>query len=69
MKKIVLAIIFACFAFGLAAQEVYKVKYQGERPTIADFADALFPEVEEVGEVVEEVYDEDEMEAILGGEA
>ena len=62
MKRIVLAIIFACFALALAAQDGIKVKYQGERPTIADFANAIFPEVEEVGEVEEEVYDEDELE-------
>ena len=60
MKRIVLAIVFACCTLALAAQDGIKVKFQGERPTIADFADALFPEAEEVGEVEEEVYDEEE---------
>ena len=45
MKKLALTLLFACCALALAAQDVYKVKFQGERPTIADFADALFTQV------------------------
>ena len=40
MKRLSLAIIFACFALALAAQEGIKVKYQGVKPTIRDFAQA-----------------------------
>ena len=38
MKKLVLAIIFACCTLMLAAQNGMKVNYQGEKPTISDFA-------------------------------
>ncbi len=42
MKKISLAILFACFTLALTAQDGIPVKYQGDRPTISDFATALF---------------------------
>ena len=39
MKKTSLAIIFACFAFALVAQDgAIKVNYKGSKPTISDFA-------------------------------
>ena len=41
MKRISLAILFACLSWALMAQEVIKVNYQGARPTIKDFAQAL----------------------------
>ncbi len=41
MKRTVLAIIFACFTLTVMAQEAIKVKYEGARPTIQDFAQAL----------------------------
>lgn len=41
MKRSVLAIIFACFTLVVMAQEAIKVKYEGARPTIQDFAQAL----------------------------
>lgn len=41
MKRSVLAIIFACFTLVVMAQDVIKVKYEGARPTIQDFAQAL----------------------------
>ena len=41
MKRISLAILFACFTLVVMAQEAIKVKYQGARPTIQDFAQAL----------------------------
>lgn len=58
MKKVLLAIIFACCTLALAAQDVYKVKYQGDRPTIADFADALFSEADDEDEDLEGEMDE-----------
>lgn len=41
MKRTVLAIIFACFTLTVMAQDAIKVKYEGARPTIQDFAQAL----------------------------
>ena len=38
MKRISLAIIFACCTLALAAQDAIKVDYKGARPTILDFA-------------------------------
>ena len=38
MKRISLAIIFACCTLALAAQEAIRVNYQGAKPTISDFA-------------------------------
>ena len=38
MKKITLVIFFACCTLALAAQDAIKVNYQGEKPTISDFA-------------------------------
>ncbi len=37
MKRKSLAVIFACFAMALLAQDGIKVKYQGAKPTISDF--------------------------------
>ena len=37
MKKTSLAIIFACCALAMVAQDAIKVKYQGAKPTISDF--------------------------------
>ena len=52
MKKITLAMIFACCTLALAAQDdVIKVNYRGARPTISDFAWAFLSDY---------VYDEDE---------
>jgi len=39
MKKLALTIIAACLTLSMAAQEQYKVKFQGAKPTIADFAE------------------------------
>ena len=52
MKKISLAIIFVCCVLAVAAQEGFRVDYQGARPTIKDFVKAyltstLSEEVEE----------------------
>ena len=52
MKRLSLAIVLACCTLALAAQEgAIRVKYQGARPTIKDFASAylasLISEVEE----------------------
>lgn len=41
MKRESLAIIFACFALALTAQDVIKVNYKGAQPTISDFVSAL----------------------------
>ena len=38
MKKIALTILFVCCTLALAAQDGIKVNYQGEKPTISDFA-------------------------------
>ena len=38
MKRLSLAIIFACCTLALAAQEAIRVNYQGAKPTISDFA-------------------------------
>lgn len=40
MKKIALAILFVCCTLTLAAQGI-RVNYQGEKPTISDFAWAI----------------------------
>ena len=37
MKKLSLAIIFACFTLALSAQDAIRVNYQGAKPTISDF--------------------------------
>lgn len=43
MKRIASAIIFACLALSLVAQQGIKVKYKGSKPTVTDFAWAAFP--------------------------
>ena len=40
MKRLSLAIIFACCTLAVAAQEGIRVDYQGTRPTIKDFVKA-----------------------------
>lgn len=51
MKRLSLAIIFACFTLAIAAQDGIKVKYQGTKPTISDFITAyLAPTYGEDGE-------------------
>ena len=52
MKRLSLAIMFACCRLAVAAQEGFRVDYQGARPAIKDFVKAyltsiLFEEVEE----------------------
>lgn len=42
MKRLSLSIFFACLSWLLMAQETIKVNYQGARPTISDFAKAIF---------------------------
>ena len=55
MKRLALTLLFACCAIALTAQEPFHVKYQGDRPTISDFANALFsaPDDDEEGEMDE----------------
>ena len=40
MKRLLLAIVWACCTLAMAAQEGIRVDYRGERPTIKDFAKA-----------------------------
>jgi len=56
MKRLSLAIIFACFTLAVAAQEGFRVDYQGTRPTIKDFVKAYLTSIlsEEVEECEEE---------------
>ncbi len=50
MKKLSLAIIFICCTLALAAQDVIRVKYQGAKPTIRDFAWAFVQAVANIEE-------------------
>ena len=52
MKRLSLAIIFACFTLAVAAQEGIRVDYQGTRPTIKDFVKAYLTSI--LSEEVEE---------------
>ena len=52
MKRLSLAIIFACCTLAVAAQEGFRVDYQGERPTIKDFVKAYLNSI--LSEEVEE---------------
>ena len=52
MKRLSLAIIFACFTLAVAAQEGFRVDYQGTRPTIKDFVKAYLTSI--LSEEVEE---------------
>ena len=52
MKKLLLAIIFACCTLAIAAQEGFRVDYQGTRPTIKDFVKAYLTSI--LSEEVEE---------------
>ena len=45
MKRLSLAIIFACFTLAVAAQEGIRVDYQGTRPTIKDFVKAYLTSI------------------------
>ena len=47
MKRILFAVLFACFTLVLAAQEGIPVSYQGDRPTISDFVTAYLSATEE----------------------
>ena len=52
MKRLSLAIIFACCTLAIAAQEGFRVDYQGARPTINDFVKAYLTSI--LSEEVEE---------------
>ena len=52
MKKLLLAIIFAYCTLAIAAQEGFRVDYQGTRPTIKDFVKAYLTSI--LSEEVEE---------------
>ncbi len=45
MKRLSLAIILACFTLAVAAQEGFRVDYQGTRPTIKDFVKAYLTSI------------------------
>ena len=47
MKRFLFSIVFACCTLGLAAQEGFPVKYQGDKPTISDFVPAYLDITEE----------------------
>ena len=51
MKRIALAIFFACITLALAAQDGIRVNYQGDRPTISDFAWAFLSSTDEDDEL------------------
>ncbi len=51
MKRLSLAIVFACITLTLAAQDIIKVNFKGSAPTISDFAWAFLSAYE---------YDEEE---------
>jgi hypothetical protein len=57
MKRIALAVIFACCSLALAAQDGIQVNYQGEKPTISDFVWALLSAPDEADDE-EGYYDE-----------
>ncbi len=42
MKRLSLALVFACIAMSMWAQEAIRVNYQGSKPNISDFAAAFF---------------------------
>ena len=52
MKRLSLAIILACCTLAVAAQEGFRVDYQGTRPTIKDFVKAYLTSI--LSEEVEE---------------
>lgn len=58
MKRITFAIILACCTLTLAAQDAIKVNYQGEKPTISDFAWALLSNEVEADDEEEAYADE-----------
>ena len=45
MKKILFVLAFACCVLAMSAQETIKVKYKGNKPTISDFAEAIFASI------------------------
>lgn len=47
MKRLSLSIVFACCALAMSAQDAIRVKYQGAKPSIVDFAKAFFASYEE----------------------
>ena len=51
MKRLSLAIVFACCTLAMAAQDAIRVNYQGAKPSISDFITAyLAPTYGEDGE-------------------
>ena len=47
MKRKALTIVFACCTLAMMAQDAIKVNYKGAKPTISDFAWALFAAIDE----------------------
>lgn len=47
MKRTAFALIFACCTLAMMAQDGIKVNYKGAKPTISDFAWALFAAIDE----------------------
>lgn len=57
MNRLSLAIILACLTLAVAAQEDIRVKYQGAKPTIVDFASAFVAHILDPG--VEDGFEEE----------
>ena len=51
MKRISLAIVFACCTLMLAAQDGIRVNYVGAKPTISDFVTAFVSAYDDVDEL------------------
>ena len=62
MKRLLLAVAIICFTLSLAAQNGIKVNYQGDKPTISDFAWAYLSY--DSGEEEEEGYADESFNAI-----
>ena len=57
MKKVSLAVLFACCTLALSAQDAIRVKYQGAKPNIMDFSWAyLFDDIENEEECDQEAF-------------
>ena len=54
MRKIILALIFACCTLSLGAQEGVPVDFKGDRPTISDFARAYFVDAVDEDDCIDE---------------
>ncbi|MCQ2288277.1 MAG: hypothetical protein MJZ74_04200 [Muribaculaceae bacterium] len=50
MKRLSFLILLACCMLSLAAQETIKVNYKGAKPTISDFATAMFAASQDDGD-------------------